>query len=353
MASDFYKTLGVKRDASEKEIKQAFRRLARQHHPDVNPGNAAAEARFKEINAAYEVLSDAESRKKYDQYGDDWQHADQIEEMRRQQRQGPTGSRGGAQGFGQRGFGQQGGQAFEFDADQMGGFGGGGGVFENLFRRGGAVRQRGADVESTARISLEEAYEGTVRTVEVREGMETCRICGGAGQIAGATCHACRGTGNAAPLKRIEVTIPAGVQSGTRIRVSGRGAPGANGGPSGDLYMSIEVRVHPRFERRGDDLHLEVDVPVADAALGGEVHVPTLKGRALALKVPAGTQGGKVFRLAGQGMPRPGGGFGDLHARARLVLPDPLTEEQRALFEQLRETQQQTADQRAGDGVGR
>lgn len=358
MATDFYDTLGVKRDASEKDIRQAFRRLARRYHPDVNPGNAEAEARFKQINAAFEVLKDADTRKKYDKYGDQWQHADQIEEMRRQQgARGFAGGNGGFAGFGGgQGFSGRGGsQSYEFTAEDLsdlgGGFGGGS-VFENLFRRS-AGRQRGADVESTARISLEEAYQGATRTIEVREGLETCRICGGDGQIAGATCHACRGTGNAAPLKRIEVTIPAGVQSNTRIRVAGRGAPGANGGPSGDLYLNVEVRPHAQFERRGDDLYIDIDVPVADAALGGEARVPTLKGRALALTIPAGTQGGKVFRLAGQGMPRQGGGYGDLHAKVRLVLPESLTEEQRELFERLRATTTNgEAGRAAADGAG-
>ncbi len=146
------------------------------------------------------------------------------------------------------------------------------------------------------------------------------------------------------------MAIPAGVQSGTRVRLAGRGAPGANGGPSGDLFLVVEVRPHARFERKGDDLYVEVDVPVAEAALGGEVRVPTLKGRALALKVPAGTQGGKVFRLAGQGMPRARGGFGDLHAKVRLVLPEQLTEEQRELFERLRGTMSRAGDEA---GVGR
>lgn len=364
MARDFYDVLGVKRDASEKDIRQAFRRLARKYHPDVNPGDKAAEARFKEISAAYDVLSDPDNRKKYDKYGDQWQHADQIEEMRRQQAQSGFG---GFRGAGNGGYANFGGQTYEFTSDDLGdlgaafGGGGAGSIFENLFRRGGAGRQRGQDVESSTLISLEEAYQGTTRTVEVREGLETCRICGGEGKIAGATCHACRGTGNAAPLKRIEVTIPAGVQSGTRIRLAGRGAPGASGGPNGDLYLNVEVRPHSRYERRGDDLYIEVDVPVADAALGGEVRVPTLKGRALALKIPAGTQGGKTFRLAGQGMPRQRGGFGDLHAKARLVLPEHLTEEQRELFERLRATQDGKSEdaahdddtkRRAGDGAG-
>jgi DnaJ-class molecular chaperone len=330
MARDLYDVLGVKRDATEREIRTAFRRLARRHHPDVNPGNADAETRFKEINAAYEVLSDADSRKKYDRYGDQWQHADQIEAMRRQQGAGFGGpGLGGQPGFG------GGGTSFEFDLGNIAGRGGG--IFDSLFRRG-ATRQRGEDIEHLTAITLEEAYAGATRTIEVHDGAETCRICGGSGQIAGATCHACRGTGNASPLRRIEVTIPAGIQTGQRIRVAGRGGPGAGGGPAGDLYLLVEVRAHPRFERRADDLHVDVDVPVADAALGGEVHVPTLKGRSLALRVTPGTQGGRVFRLAGQGMPRSGGGFGDLHARVRLVLPDPLSDDQRALFERLSKT---------------
>ncbi len=333
MPKDHYQVLGVKREASAKELRQAFRRLARQHHPDVNPGSTESEARFKEINAAYEVLSDPKDRKQYDRYGDQWQHADQIEAMRRQQAQP-------ARGFGGGGFGGQSGAGVEFDlSDLMGGGASGGrgagGLFDGLFRRA-ASRQRGADAEHPTPISLEDAYRGATRTIEVREGSEQCRVCGGVGSFAGATCHACRGTGAATPLRRIEVTIPAGIQTGQRVRIAGRGGPGANGGPAGDLYLVIEVLTHPRFERRSDDLHVEVDVPVADAALGGEVHVPTLKGRSLALRIPAGTQAGKAFRLAGQGMPRSGGGFGDLHARVRLVLPDPLTDDQRALFERLR-----------------
>ncbi len=352
-SSDYYAILGVQRGASEKEIRAAYRRLARKWHPDVNPGNAEAEATFKQVNAAYEVLSDPDKRRKYDQYGDQWMHADQIEEMRRRQ------AASGAGGFGGFGGGAPGGGngTFHFTTDDVdlsdlfgaGGARGSGGIFDSLFRRA-AGRQRGQDAEADVRVSLEEAYTGTRRTIEVRAGEEPCRVCGGTGQIAGATCHVCRGTGVAAPLRRVEVNVPAGVRDGQRIRLSGQGAPGANGGASGDLFLRVTVASHPRFERRGDDLYVDVDVPVADAALGGEARVPTLKGKTLALKVPAGTQGGKVFRLAGQGMPRVGGGFGDLFATARLVLPDPMTEEQRRLFEQLRDA----SDGRAGgeDGAG-
>jgi DnaJ-class molecular chaperone len=346
VADDYYNTLGVKRDASDKDIRQAFRRLARRYHPDVNPNNPEAERRFKQLNAAFEVLSNPDSRRKYDRYGDQWQHADQLEELRRQQAAG-----GGPGGPG-------GGQSFSFDfsdlSDLMGRAGNGaqgrgGSIFDSLFGRGSG-RRRGQDVEHHTRVSLEEAYRGATRTIELREGEETCRICGGSGQIATAICHACRGTGSAAPLRRIEVTIPAGVASGTRVRVAGKGAPGHAGGQPGDLYLVVEVLPHPRFERDGDDLRVDVDVPVADAALGGEARVPTLKGRPLALTIPPATQGGRVFRLAGQGMPRARGGFGDLHARVRLVLPDPLTEEQRALFARLRDSEARPDQARAGEG---
>ncbi len=336
MAQDFYSVLGVKRTASDRDIRQAYRKLARQFHPDVNPGNPEAEARFKQINAAYEVLSDADKRKKYDAYGDQWQHADQIEEMRR--RQGASHGPGGATYTFTEGDG--------VDLGDLFGGGGGGGFFDSLFRRGGGGRQRGQDAEATVRVTLEEAYAGGTRTVEVRTGSEACRVCGGSGQIAGATCHICRGSGVMPATRRLEVAIPAGVADGQRIRMAGQGSPGANGGAAGDLFLRVEVAPHPRFERRGDDLYVPVDVPVADAALGGEVRVTMLKGRALALRVPAGTQGGRVFRLAGQGMPKRGGGFGDLYATARLVLPEPMTAEQRDLFERLRATSD------AGAGAG-
>ncbi|RLT40582.1 MAG: J domain-containing protein [Chloroflexi bacterium] len=334
MTADFYSTLGVKRDASEKDIRSAYRRLARQHHPDVNPGKPEAEERFKAVNAAYEVLSDPAKRQKYDQYGDQWQHAEEIEAMRRQ-RAGAAYGHGGPRG--------PGGASFSFDGDLSdlfsgrGGAAAGAGMFDSLFRRGGG-QQRGQDIEHGVRLTLEEVYAGTTRTVELRGPGELCATCGGAGQLAGATCHACRGTGSMGGTRRVEVRIPAGVADGARIRVAGKGSPGAGGGAPGDLFLRVQVSAHPVFERRGDDVHVTVNVPVADAALGGEVRVPTLKGRALALRVPAGTQSGRVLRLAGRGMPRATGGFGDLFASVRLVLPDPMSDEQRVLFEQLRAT---------------
>ncbi|MSP22286.1 MAG: J domain-containing protein [Dehalococcoidia bacterium] len=347
MARDLYDVLGVKRDASTKDIRSAYRRLARKLHPDVNPGDAAAEERFKEVNAAHEVLSDDDSRRKYDHYGDNWKQADQIEEMeRRGFRPAAAGGRPGPAG------------SAEFNLNDMGDlsdlFGGGrggagGGIFDSIFRRA-AGRQRGQDVEHTVRLTLDEAYNGATRTIEVRDRAEPCRVCAGEGSLAGALCHACRGTGSAAPLRRIEVTIPPGVDTGTRIRVAGKGGAGANGGANGDLFLKVDVASHARFERQGDDLRVDIDVPVADAALGSEVGVPTLKGRTLMLNVPAGTQGGRVFRLAGQGMPRRQGGYGDLHACVRITLPEPLTPEQRVLFEELRRTS--SSERKGGVSTG-
>ena len=227
---------------------------------------------------------------------------------------------------------------------------GGGRLFDRMFRRNaGAGRRRGRDAEHPVRITLEEAYRGATRTIEVAEGGGHCRVCSGAGQVAGATCHSCRGSGSTGTVRRLEVTIPAGIQDGARVRLAGKGGQGANGGPPGDLYLRVAVAPHTVFTRRGDDLELDVDVPVWDAALGAEARVPTPKGKALALSIPAGTEGGRVFRLAGQGMPR-SGGFGDLLARVRITLPGELTEEQRELLVLLRDTS--TSDEATNEARG-
>src|SRR3990170_3218778 len=330
-AQDYYATLGVKRGASDKEVRQAFRRLARKHHPDVNPGDKAAEARFKEINAAYEVLSDSEKRRKYDLYGDQWQYADQMEEMRRRG--------GGARSF--RG-GPSGGRVFEFDAGDLRDLGGDlGGVFDSLFRGfGGAAGRRrrpagrGQDLEQPIEVTLAEVLEGGTRTIQVSY-QEACATCGGQGRIAAAICHVCQGSGAVARPKRLEVKVPAGVRDGARIRIAGEGGPGVDG-RRGDLYLRVSVRSDPRFERRGDDLYTEVALPLTVAVLGGEVEATTVKGRVM-LKVPPLTQNGRVFRLAGLGLPRPSGaGRGDLFARASVKLPDKLSEREKKLFEELR-----------------
>ncbi|MDP3947939.1 MAG: J domain-containing protein [bacterium] len=288
MPSDHYATLGVSRAASEKEVRAAYRRLARKLHPDVNPGDKASESRFKQVNAAYEVLSDPEKRRKYDLYGDNWQHADELERARqrrtRSYRAGP-------------------------DID-FGDLGVGGDILGDLFGRRAGRPQRSLDVEQPVDITLEEAATGATRMV-LQDG-------------------------HGAPSRRLEVRIPPGVATGSRIRVAGEGA--AADGRKGDLYLVLTVRPHERFERKGDDLHTEVEAPLTLAILGGEIEVPAL-GRKIALKIPPLTQNGRVFRLAGLGMPRLNAPSvrGDLFARVSVRLPAKLDDHTQHLFEQLKE----------------
>ncbi len=318
---DYYNILGVSRSASEQEIKQAYRRLARQYHPDVNPGNKSAESKFKEINEAYEVLSDKEKRQKYDRFGDQWQYADQFAQAGAQ-----TPFRDFSQG------GPQGTRFEQGDLDSL---------FGDLFqgyRTGTSSRRtrsrRGRDVEYPVEVTLEEAYHGTGRILTL-EGEEPCSICGGTGKIKNALCSTCRGSGVVTRLKRLEVKIPAGVRDGSRVRIAGKGEPGSGGGSSGDLYLVTSVKPHQQFERKGDDLNVDVPVPLTTAVLGGEVQVPTLKGK-LALKIPPETQNGRTFRLAGQGMPHLGDStHGDLLAKVSVALPTNLSTEEKKLFERL------------------
>ena len=318
MARNYYDTLGVPRSAGDKDIRKAYRRLARQHHPDVNPGDKSAEARFKEINAAYEVLSDTEKRRKYDRYGDQWQYADQIEQAQRQS-------------AGRRSFGRGG----SFDPGDVNLGGDLGDLFQGIFRGFGRrpARQRGRDVQQPVEVTLEEAYHGTARVLQM-EREEPCTTCGGQGQVAGAICHVCRGAGAIAKPRRLEVKIPPGVRDGSRVRAAGEGGVGPAG--TGDLFLVVSVRPHKRFERRGDDLYTDVDIPLTDAVLGGEVQVPTMTSRVM-LKVPPLTQNGRSIRLSGLGMPRLGdNGKGDLYARVKVALPLELSPEERKLFEKLR-----------------
>ncbi len=282
---DYYKILGVNRTASEREVKQAYRKLARQYHPDVNPGDKSAEEKFKQINEAYEVLSDKEKRQKYDKYGDQWQYADQFEQAQRQQAPGFDFSRQG----GRRVYYSEGDFSSLFD-DILGGFG---------FSRGQTRPRRGQDLEHPVEVTLEEVYRGTTRTISFSDG------------------------------RRLEVKVPAGVRTGSRVRLAGKGVQG------GDLYLKVTIKPHPTFERRGDDLYVGVPVPLTTAILGGEVQVPTLKGK-VALKIPAETQNGRTFRLVGQGMPSLGNkSRGDLLARVRVVLPTKLSAREKELFKQL------------------
>lgn len=330
MAKDFYEILGVKKGATEKEIRSAYRKLARKYHPDVNPGDKAAEARFKEINSAHEVLSDAEKRKRYDKYGDKWEYADQIEEAQRQRGQRFSYGAGGNDGF------------QEFRVEDAGDLGDLGGVFSQFFGRGGGAgtrtrpaARRGSDIQQPVEITLEEAYHGTTRTLELMT-QEPCPTCGGTGDIAGATCHTCQGLGVILKPRRLEVKLPAGVATGSKVRMAREGQAGAGGGAKGDLLLVVSVRPHPRFERRGDDLHEEIELPVTTAVLGGEAEVPTITAKVM-LKIPPLTQNGKVFKLTGLGMPRLNkSGKGDLYARVRVRLPEQLDDQQRTLFEELK-----------------
>jgi molecular chaperone DnaJ len=321
----YYDILGIKKDASEKEIKQAYRRLARKYHPDVNSGDKSAEAKFKEINQAYEVLSDKEKRQKYNRYGDKWQYADQFAQAERQQTQYRDFAPGGG--------------AYHFsgdmsDIDSIFGEMFGGTRTRTFNRR--AQPRRGQDLESPIEVTLEDAYSGTNRTISLQVE-EPCTACRGSGRLQNLSCSACRGSGAVPRIKRLEVKIPPGVNNGSRVRIAGKGQPGYSGGTSGDLYLRTSVKPHPNLERHGDNLHVNIPVPLAVAVLGGEVQVPTPKGK-LALKIPTETQNGRIFRLAGQGMPHLGKSTrGDLLAKVSVVLPTKLSEKEKELFRQLSE----------------
>jgi curved DNA-binding protein len=306
---DYYKILGVPKTATAKEIKAAYRKLARKHHPDVNKGDTKSEARFKEVNEANEVLSDPEKRKRYDALGSDWAHYR------------PPPGRPGAAGGRVVDFGDEDLGGFSeffrtiFGGGGGGGFGGGraaggatgGGGFEELFGR--ARPARGADVEGTVDLTLEEVLRGTTRRVNLEgEGGVTAR--------------------------KIEVKIPPGVADGTRVRAAGEGA--GSSGARGDLYLRVRVLPHPQFERAGADLKATITVPLTTAVLGGEAKVPTLDGP-IGIKVPAGSRPGRVFRLRGHGLPRlEGGGRGDLLASLGVDLPEKLTDREREVFEELK-----------------
>ncbi len=319
---DYYQILGVSRNASEKEIKQAYRRLARKHHPDLNPGDKSAEERFKEINAAYEVISDPKRRKKYDQFGDQWEYAEQFAKSGGRERVRQDFGRGGT----------------TFEYGDLSGFGD---ILSSLFGDSGIgsrIRrepQRGQHMESTIEVTLEEAYHGSTRVIQLQTE-ELCTACGGTGKVGNRVCTICAGAGGKVIPRRLEVKIPAGVRDGSRIRIAGEGGPGRTGGNKGDLYLVVKVLRHKLFERKGNDLYTEVSVPLTTAILGGEVGLPTLNGN-LSLKIPPETQNGKVFRMAGKGMPvLSNANYGNMFAKVKVVLPTNLTEEENKLFERLR-----------------
>jgi DnaJ-class molecular chaperone len=308
---DYYATLGVPKTATEKEIKQAYRKLARKYHPDVNPGDKKAEARFKEINEAYEVLGDPEKRRKYDELGANWRLYEQA--------QPGYGAPGG--GFWTVNVGGPGGAYSVEHVDELFGddspfsdffrtfFGGAGPGRARTSRT--ARRRPGADLEQDIHLTLEEAYTGVTRRIAVKAGGHT---------------------------RTVDVRIPAGVKDGARVRVAGEGEPGTGGAGAGDLYLRVHVLPHATFERRGQDLYVTVPVPLTTAVLGGEAEVPTPGGRTLRLRIPEATQNGQVFRLRGHGMPTPGRPHevGDLFATVQVQLPRRLTPETRRHFEALR-----------------
>jgi len=319
---DYYQILGVSRTASEKEIKQAYRRLARKYHPDINPGDKSADTKFKEINAAYEVLSKPEKRKRYDQFGEQWEYADQFAKSGGQERVRWDFGKGGT----------------SFEYGDLSGFGD---IFSSLFGDSGIGSRmkrgprRGQDIESLIEVSLEEAYQGSKRLMQLQTE-EPCTACGGTGRVGNRVCTICGGAGGKVNPKRLEVKIPAGVRDGSRIRIAGEGGPSLAGGSKGDLYLIVKDLPHKLFERKGDDLHTEVSVPLATAILGGEIRLPTLNG-SLSLKIPPETQNGRVFRMAGKGMPQLGNSkYGNMFAKVKVVLPTNLTEEEKKLFERLR-----------------
>lgn len=341
---DFYEVLGVERSADDKEIKKAYRRLAMKYHPDRNPDNAEAEEKFKEATEAYEVLSDTQKKAAYDQYG----HA------------GVDPNAGGGAGFGSGSFSDIFGDVF---GDIFGGGGGGGGRTRST---------RGADLRYNLELDLEDAVKGTTVKIRVPSQVackvcsgsgaekgsqpETCGTCHGAGQIRMQQgffsvqqtcprcrgqgsfiknpCKSCHGAGSIEEQKTLSVKVPAGVDTGDRIRLAGEGEAGSKGGPAGDLYVQVSVKEHPIFVRDGSNLFCDVPISIVDAALGGELEVPTLDGR-VKLKIPPETQSGKLFRLRGKGVtPVRGGAPGDLMCRVQVETPVNLTRKQKDILQE-------------------
>jgi molecular chaperone DnaJ len=354
---DYYEILGVERSVTEDDLKKAYRKLAVKFHPDKNPDDDSAEAKFKEVGEAYEVLSDASKRAAYDRYG----HA---------AFQGGMGGGGGGGGFH---------DPFEVFREVFSG-GGGGGIFEQFFGGGGggvdsSGRQRGSDLRYDLQISLEEAARGCEKEIEIRkldacdpcggsgaqkgskavacptcrgrgqvvvsrgffQVAQTCPACHGTGRIIEKPCHSCQGEGRVEKTSRVKIKIPAGIDSESRLRSTGGGEAGLRGGGSGDLYVVVHIKEHEVFTRNGMDLNCEVPIPFTTAALGGEIRVPTLDG-AVSLKIPAGTQGGSTFRIRGLGMPAlQGTAKGDILTYVQVEVPTRLDSEQREVLQKFAE----------------
>lgn len=292
---DYYQVLGIAKGASDADIKKAYRKLARKYHPDVNPNDESAKKKFQQINEANEVLSDPEKRKKYDQYGKDWKHADQFEQARSQQHQGPEGFGGGQQFTGD--FGDT-----DFSDFFSSMFGGAGGRSE---RRSSQVKFRGQDLTSELQLNLRDVFQTQQRTLNVNG-------------------------------KSIRLTIPAGVENGQSIKVGGYGGEGMNGGPSGDLYITFVITNNTRFKREGSNLYTTVDLDLYTAVLGGDITVDTFDGK-VKLHVQPGTQNGTKVKLKGKGFPvyKKEGQYGDLYITWNVKLPESLDEKEKELFTEL------------------
>ena len=377
---DYYAVLGLQKGATEKDITRAYRKLAKLHHPDANAGNKEAEEKFKDISTAYDVLGDAAKRKEYD-------------EVRDMVASGANPFAGaGAGGFGGPGGGFGDGSGVRFETGDMGGLGD---LLGNLFGRAGrrqATRQpgagprRGGDLEAEVHLSFDDAVRGAtiavqltgaapchtcggtgaapgtvphdcpqcngVGTLAVDQGpfsfSQICPRCGGSGRVVDKPCPTCGGGGAETRTREVKVRIPVGVANGQRVRVKGKGTPGNNGGPPGDLYVTVHVAPHALFGRKGDDLLLRVPVTFSEAALGAEVKVPTLDG-SVTVRIPPGTTPGKTLRVRGRGTPRAAGGAGDLLVTVDVVVPQSLSDEQRQAVEALAATE--SANPRAHLGV--
>jgi len=322
---DYYAILGVPKNAAEKDIKSAYRKLARKWHPDANPKNTKeAEEKFKEISEAYEVLGDPEKRKKYDVLGPNWQQAAQQAEQQRRYRTNVDG------------------QEFDFDFGGPGGPSGFSDFFDVFFSdigrrqttRGRGLERRGQDLETTIELGLRDVYDGGTKAVSLQIE-DVCPRCGGTGTVGGHLCPQCHGTGRILVNKRFEVTIPRGIGDGQRIRLAGQGGAGINGGPNGDLHLIVKLQDDATYKRKGDDLYVDLPVSIYDLILGNEVNVPTLSGE-VAMTIPAGTQNNRLLRLSGRGMPHVRAkGNGDEYVRLIGQLPQNLSDKEKKLFKEL------------------
>jgi DnaJ-class molecular chaperone len=348
---DYYKTLGVKREATQAEIKKAYRRAARKHHPDLHGGKAredrdAAESKFKEVNEAYQVLGDPENRKKYDQLGANWKQGDPFRGFEGAAGRGGAGAAGGApftwswsseggpQGGGPQGFGDGGFSDFFQQLFGEGGARPGRGGAPRGGRRGSrGFSMPGEDAVADVEVTLDEVLRGTRRNLQM-SGLVPCETCHGSGTVGESACPTCQGAGQVSRVQNIEVRIPPGIHEGGQLRVRGKGNPGYGGGEPGDLILRVHVAAHPVFHRVGDDLQVDLPIWPWEAVLGKEVTVPVLDGT-VKMKIPPGSQAGTRMKLRGKGLPGRDAARGDQYVVLRVVVPKDGSAEEKALYEKL------------------